>query len=909
MSAEDSVRALKRRAMTMMGEAGGGLALTDQGADEIRRMKRHAMEKARDLGGYSEGVDYMTGAPALQRYQAGRMDTEEEKINWFEKNVGKNTPENRLWGRDPGGRFILTPAGAEKIGVEHKGAPIAWDPVKLDWGDVAEFGGESGPSLAAGTIAGTLTGGLGFLPALVATFGAGYAGKRADEAIESLQGYQRQTPEEIHGDSMMKGAEEAGGEALTRVLRPFGRALLGPHRMPESPWNPFGPARKPGSVANPIYPVAPVESTVDPARIAASKNALKEGFRPSPGQVVGDRGMLYPRLEAASHWLFGDPAIEINKRTALRKRGELMSEAGGQSGARYTSRSAERMGEDVASKVQGKVSQLRANTATASDGLNAVIDDVKRYTSNIVGPQIGKDDAGAALQESIKNARRAFGDEMSGRFTMWGESNPGRFSTHNVKRVAKEWLDSFPGKEIVEDVETGLLDASGNPIMREKSYWKTADTLSPEGVKTLKSLLNDVGDDLDIARMHSLRRTLSEAAYDPDIMPGVPKKIRRDLLKAVDNTLDVTGLRDLNAAYHEGAKKFDDAYILRLTRDSGKAGAVDPENVADFAIRPGKAALVSKIKSIVPIERWEAVRRAHWDQLLSDVTDPDGTVSSAKLNREIKNYGLTLDEAYGHNAAKEVRKLTQELLAVDGRIPVDSLRGAPIVDALRNRLAAQKAETEFVEQNLVKYVTSGNYEPRKLVTALMKPDNSRLRAQAKDIIGEGSPEWDQVKTEVAGRLLDGMIDRAGKEGDYLSPTVTNNGLRKAIDKMGEAAVDDILGPHFARKMSEFSNQLSISLTKTSVGAGAIMTSAIALRPTKHIGKIVELGILQRLTHRPWFIKWMTEGYSAKNLRFVTDNVARAYFHGNMEGLDNVFSGATDEVAKEVGIVPQVESAP
>ena len=157
--------------------------------------------------------------------------------------------------------------------------------------------------------------------------------------------------------------------------------------------------------------------------------------------------------------------------------------------------------------------------------------------------------------------------------------------------------------------------------------------------------------------------------------------------------------------------------------------------------------------------------------------------------------------------------------------------------------------------------------------------------------------------------MDGMIDLAGKEKDFMSPTITNNGLRKAIDKMGTPAVEDILGPHFAKRLVDFSNQLSVALTRTRIGAGAIMTSAIALRPTRHIGKIVQLGVLQRLTHKPWFIKWVTEGYSAENLRLVSDNVARAYFHGNMEGLGSVVANAVDEGADALGVVPQIEEAP
>jgi hypothetical protein len=105
-------------------------------------------------------------------------------------------------------------------------------------------------------------------------------------------------------------------------------------------------------------------------------------------------------------------------------------------------------------------------------------------------------------------------------------------------------------------------------------------------------------------------------------------------------------------------------------------------------------------------------------------------------------------------------------------------------------------------------------------------------------------------------------------------------------------------------MQDFSNVLSIALTKQSVGAGAIMTSAIALRPFSHVGKILELGIIQQISRSPAFIKWMTEGYSAKTARLIADNMARITAQGLPRSGDLFKSAYESAVENPLGVVPQ-----
>ena len=172
------------------------------------------------------GVDYATGVDSIggfSRFQFGRMDTKEEKEGYLDSVVGKDGYRS-----DALGRLLLTQKGRTKLGLG-KGKDIAIDEEGLSFSDVKDFAGSSGIPIAAAIGTGIVTSGLGFIPAILAVAAAGYGGKRIDEAIETAEGFQRQTPEEIERDARFEAAFAAGGEGIGRAISGlFGKLLKGP---------------------------------------------------------------------------------------------------------------------------------------------------------------------------------------------------------------------------------------------------------------------------------------------------------------------------------------------------------------------------------------------------------------------------------------------------------------------------------------------------------------------------------------------------------------------------------------------------------------------------------------------------------------------------------------------------------
>ena len=172
------------------------------------------------------GVDYSTGVDSVggfSRFQFGRMDTKEEKENYLEGVVGKDGFRS-----DALGRLLLTQKGRKTLGMGD-GPDLAIDEEGLSFSDVKDFVGSSGIPIAAAIGTGILTSGLGWLAAIPAVALAGFGGKLIDEAIETSEGLQRQTPKEIRRDAYFEGAFAAGGEGFGRVVsRLFGRLIKGP---------------------------------------------------------------------------------------------------------------------------------------------------------------------------------------------------------------------------------------------------------------------------------------------------------------------------------------------------------------------------------------------------------------------------------------------------------------------------------------------------------------------------------------------------------------------------------------------------------------------------------------------------------------------------------------------------------
>ncbi len=227
---EEELQAIQQNFFTPQPQEKAELDLSRASVEEIREYA----QKKRELGvdpitgqGITEeeslkdkDVDYTSGLQLFSiRAGLGQRENDEERALFLTDKVGADG-----FRQDKGGRFILTKAGRKKLGLVD-GPELAIDEEGFSRYDLADFVGEGGVSLGVGIGASIAFGGLGALYALPLVGASMGLAKLADEAYETAQGYQTQSPEEQQKDAVFEGVfgllGEGAGRAISRFLGGF----------------------------------------------------------------------------------------------------------------------------------------------------------------------------------------------------------------------------------------------------------------------------------------------------------------------------------------------------------------------------------------------------------------------------------------------------------------------------------------------------------------------------------------------------------------------------------------------------------------------------------------------------------------------------------------------------------------
>lgn len=198
---------------------------TISGKDILKpRLEPSGMHTAMEfINSRDRGIDYFTGVQTAGfRSGFSKADNEKERVNFLNKNVGK---EN--WGKDSFGAIVIKPRGLKKLGVDSP-IPIAMDEQGASLSDIADMRGAA-PAIAGAITATMLTGGLATLPSIGLVMLGGAGGKGIGEAIEAASGENIQTPGEVFKDISLAGLESGIGEGIYRGLfAPVGRWVMAP---------------------------------------------------------------------------------------------------------------------------------------------------------------------------------------------------------------------------------------------------------------------------------------------------------------------------------------------------------------------------------------------------------------------------------------------------------------------------------------------------------------------------------------------------------------------------------------------------------------------------------------------------------------------------------------------------------
>ena len=343
----------------------------------------------------------------------------------------------------------------------------------------------------------------------------------------------------------------------------------------------------------------------------------------------------------------------------------------------------------ILSRWEGMVRQIfgdlhaERNKAAARAGMDRV--------SGLSGPAATKGEAGEALSASIKASRVQFSRDMERLYNLEGVNVP----TAELKTAANDILASVPKA------------ADGSHVLT-----------SPETAKFLREIA-ELPDGMPAIHMQRVRTLLREASESSNLVPGVMKHDARVLRRAVDRAMeDVPGLKAANAQYREGIRKFDNTVVSAITRDAGRPGAIDPDMVVDYLIKPDRAFRVSQVKQLVSPEDWAKVKSAHARELVSNIMqktdDPLVTIFDGKAFRDtLDKYGRsTLESVHGKQWVDEAYRyanslmLSSKVTKMSGGIVAANVALHPVKNL--PRLIWIRALAKLMEQpGTFKYLTEG----------------------------------------------------------------------------------------------------------------------------------------------------------------------------------------------------------
>src|SRR3990167_6423 len=220
----------------------------------------------------------------------------------------------------------------------------------------------------------------------------------------------------------------------------------------------------------------------------------------------------------------------------------------------------------------------------------------------------GTEVAGEAVQTSIKKARVNFSKAMAARYKevddLVGDS---------------PIIPTGPIKKMAGDLLAGMTKTAEGTVVGGKD-------------KFLRDIIG-MDDAITVGQAQRLRTMLREAADSPDIVPDIAMHEARVLRKSVDKAFEdaksnipsdpriaqaVLKLRAADDAYKSGIQQFDKPVIRAITKNASR-GAVDPDMVVDYILKPDRVVRLRQVKGLVPAKEWAKVQSAHSEDLLTNL--------------------------------------------------------------------------------------------------------------------------------------------------------------------------------------------------------------------------------------------------------------------------------------------------
>ena len=592
------------------------------------------------------------------RWEFGKRDTVEEEEKFLTEKYGPDS-----FGRDDSGNYFLkldniSPEIKANNNLANSGTmwfnrPGGGFLGLFDAPDVVEFLGKYRGELIGATGTAIAASGVGIIPgSILIGLGAGL-GKAADEYLETREGSQLQSADEIYGDVATAAAFNAGGNLL------IGGVLKGLGRIIKGPGNPD---------AQVISDLMDQGLTAGQAKAAAvqlqrtsTREGMKEGLRPTVLDATGKA--VLGRMQAIHEGIFPNRAAARSNRKYVEglltkyRNGELSGDALG--GA--LDQNAKNITNMLAQAMKDPDEAVRL----ANQHLRKVIDEEMALLKKLYTPG---DETAAAFQNEVTRMVR-----------LWQNNNKQLYGNASKALGDKKLFKSSDLQEVVNrQLTQPLAEESGlknNPVykyilgktddytLKELQTLRTAVNNSRSG-----SLVGDVGDyqlkelaetldnmfsaaNKDVMQQVDVLRTILRQGEVPrygslgpyvDIPKGanagsfMPQAEAQQLLKTLDDGFRL--IKEADAHYAKGAESFKTGALNMLSRNVKDGYFADLNSVVETVVQNGKPELLKNyLKAVTPEETvrgtLQSVPETQW-LLMADAAKKGNTT---EVNRLLQN--------------------------------------------------------------------------------------------------------------------------------------------------------------------------------------------------------------------------------------------------------------------------------
>ena len=862
--------------------------LTPFVAGKVGNIEALAAEDAKKaearLLGREPGVDYDSGLPLAAEIGYSRADTKEEKKIALQKSFPNGAVKE---GKD-GTFYVETPDG-KKIAA---GEGAFWTK-RLPAGLI------SSAEPLAGMIGGAAGGAEVGLPFAPFTFGAsvpigaivgagifGAAGKEVQEQEKKATGYYAKTPQQ-HLDALNSEALwSAGGEGVGRLLLGAGRA-----------------SRQ--------FPEVLGDQTPETKRLG--EESLKVGARPpiravAPGATKSQwMQTFYENVIGNHREAKNEKALEGQIKTSLKASGlndEQVNQAfNNLATGKVDSRA---FGEEMTKTVKDYKAAQEASISTLNKNMDKVLDEQFKTIEKDIGspsaalPEMLKTDIETARETFSQSASTIYGkvDELAG-------SEP-VVPTSTIKAQASKIIDMLPAKKDVsaeqfakakEDWRKSFLEGKLKPGQKpptapEKEF---LGLIAPGAEGTVRYLrdLTKLEDKITFKQAQNLRSGLNQIGLATDLTPGFDKKVFRDLANSVDGSIKdgsggmnpeaLSALQKADKFYKDNIKKFKNVMAIKLTREAGQRGAIDPEAVLNLVAKPGYESRLRYIMKMVNPETQKAIVAQDFSHILTKSTNPvTNTINGKSLLKQLAARDKTGEILYGKNFGN-LKNYAQKLAAKNGDLPVESLSPDTFSKTLAEAVKKQDELERFMSKgdNYLATLSKNDFEFNNAVDFVIQPGKEVRLENAIEFFGEKSPITNKLRQQA---LIKIFGDAAGGSTEPIQKALQGGVLKKELSKYSDRQLNMLFPNGLAGELKNMADVVEFYGKST---AKDTMAAGLAAGVVKHLPIFLYAPVAawsyawDGLFRNPRVLRWYGPGLHGDNMATETmnqlfKNVPRSY---------------------------------